>query len=286
MASIPVDLCQQIKFLKFKPSSFNEFCKEIKRLYNIDNPDKLTYEYSTNDQDFHSLNIYNYSNFYKEDKVEKLFAYSSPDEANTYEKQKRNENLSNEEIIINEDSSNEKENHIFSDNINNNEKINNNFNNDDIIKQQIINAQLEKIRQSKNLSIDQEKEIILQEYKEDDNNEEELKEKNNGISDQLNDIINKNFNKLKKDLINESKVQLSQIVMESTLKNNEIEDDIKNLSSVENHYGISCSGCGECPIIGIRYKCVYCSDFDYCEKCEEEKGYVHMHPFYKLRFKI
>ncbi len=74
--------------------------------------------------------------------------------------------------------------------------------------------------------------------------------------------------------------------MESTLKNNEIEDEVKSPSYVESHTGISCSGCGKCPIVGIRYKCVLCPDFDYCEECEEEKGYVHMHPLYKLRFKI
>ena len=280
MNKIPVDLYNQIEELEFKPSNFNEFCEEIQRLFKIDNSDRLTYEYLTNDGEFHCLDIYNYPNFYIEDNVEKIFAYTSPDEANTYEKQKKKENLSDEEIIIKVDS--DKENQILSDNINNNEKINNNLNSDDKIKQQIINAQLEKIRQSKNLNIDQEKEIILQECKENDNNKEELKEKNDGISEELNDIINKNFEKLKNDLI----TQLSQIVMESTLKNNEIEDDIKTPSSVENHNGICCSGCGECPIVGIRYKCVYCSDFDYCEKCEEEKGYVHSHPLYKLRFKI
>ena len=111
---------------------------------------------------------------------------------------------------------------------------------------------------------------------------------NNNISNKLNDIINKNFDKLKNDLINESNLQLSLIVMESKIKNNiENEDDnIKTPSSVEEHTGISCNGCGICPIIGIRYKCITCNDFDYCEKCEEEKGYIHKHPLYKLRFKI
>ena len=76
--------------------------------------------------------------------------------------------------------------------------------------------------------------------------------------------------------------------MESKIKNNikNEDDNIKMPSSVEEPTGISCYGCGICPIIGIWYKCIICNDFDYCEKYEEEKGYVHEHHLYKLRFKI
>jgi hypothetical protein len=39
------------------------------------------------------------------------------------------------------------------------------------------------------------------------------------------------------------------------------------------HYGVKCDGCGTLPIIGDRYKCSECKDFDYCEKCESEKDH-------------
>lgn len=47
------------------------------------------------------------------------------------------------------------------------------------------------------------------------------------------------------------------------------------------HKGIECDGCGTSPILGIRYKCAVCKDFDYCAKCEDSLG--HDHPFLKIR---
>ena len=87
MLSIPLILYEDNKTLEFKPPSFFEFCEEVQRLFNIDNTDKLTYEYLTSDNKYHSLDVYNYPNFYMEDNIQKVFGYSSPDEANTYENQ-------------------------------------------------------------------------------------------------------------------------------------------------------------------------------------------------------
>ncbi|EKM50962.1 uncharacterized protein PHACADRAFT_262870 [Phanerochaete carnosa HHB-10118-sp] len=33
------------------------------------------------------------------------------------------------------------------------------------------------------------------------------------------------------------------------------------------HYGIHCDGCRTNPIVGVRYKCSTCDDFDYCSSC-------------------
>jgi len=47
------------------------------------------------------------------------------------------------------------------------------------------------------------------------------------------------------------------------------------------HTVVRCDGCDVFPIVGIRYKCHTCRDFDYCEKCEATKD--HPHPFIKLK---
>jgi len=40
------------------------------------------------------------------------------------------------------------------------------------------------------------------------------------------------------------------------------------------HDLVTCDGCGLDPLIGFRYKCIQCSNFDLCQKCEA----AHKHP--------
>ena len=47
------------------------------------------------------------------------------------------------------------------------------------------------------------------------------------------------------------------------------------------HPGVICDGCNG-PIIGTRYKCTICEDFDFCEKCEEKNNGDHGHPLLKI----
>ena len=48
------------------------------------------------------------------------------------------------------------------------------------------------------------------------------------------------------------------------------------------HRNIICDGCGMHPLVGVRYKCSVCRNFDYCEKCEEKFKNEHQHPFIKI----
>lgn len=47
------------------------------------------------------------------------------------------------------------------------------------------------------------------------------------------------------------------------------------------HHGVRCDGCAVKPIIGNRYKCSICHDFDYCDKCEDTID--HPHAFLKIK---
>ena len=56
----------------------------------------------------------------------------------------------------------------------------------------------------------------------------------------------------------------------------------KKISDKIVHFGVKCDGCGVFPIVGCRYKCAVCDNFDYCEKCESKLAEKHNHPFLKI----
>lgn len=40
------------------------------------------------------------------------------------------------------------------------------------------------------------------------------------------------------------------------------------------HVGVSCDGCGKSPLSGVRFKCVNCDEFNFCEDCEVKKKQI------------
>jgi Ca2+-binding EF-hand superfamily protein len=49
------------------------------------------------------------------------------------------------------------------------------------------------------------------------------------------------------------------------------------------HRGITCNGCDEKPIRGIRWHCANCADYDLCSNCEATNSHLKTHIFYKIR---
>jgi hypothetical protein len=74
---------------------------------------------------------------------------------------------------------------------------------------------------------------------------------------------------------------LEQVIRET--KDDIMGDDAeiqKAEAKITKHYMVECDGCGIKDIIGVRYKCAVCKDFDFCEICEERL--THVHPFIKI----
>ena len=53
------------------------------------------------------------------------------------------------------------------------------------------------------------------------------------------------------------------------------------IESTEVHETVECDGCGVGPIVGPRYKCSVCENFDFCARCEEFVD--HEHAFLKIK---
>jgi len=81
------------------------------------------------------------------------------------------------------------------------------------------------------------------------------------------EIIKKTLKEAGKMFEKMKKSQISSSLMQSTVI----------------HSGVTCDGCKVSPIVGNRYKCTICSNFDYCETCEEKNSELHKHPFLKIR---
>ncbi|KYQ91468.1 ZZ-type zinc finger-containing protein [Tieghemostelium lacteum] len=50
------------------------------------------------------------------------------------------------------------------------------------------------------------------------------------------------------------------------------------------HVGVACDGCGMSPLIGNRFKCTICPNYDLCSSCEQKGAVVHPteHPLLKI----
>ena len=130
---------------------------------------------------------------------------------------------------------------------------------------------------------------------------EEEKKKDYIPINQINEYV-QNLTKKLTDFVNEQKKKIDlkdipqnamkeieswkNIIVEGTKKYSEkVLENLKKINFEKKeqvvHNRFICDGCGMHPIVGIRYKCAVCPDFDFCEKCEAKMGESHNHPFVK-----
>ena len=165
---------------------------------------------------------------------------------------------------------------------NNQEQGNNNF-----------NFSLINIDKSNNQLIESTLAHQSEEYK---NTLNEIKTKyKNELNKKCKEII-KNKDDIYSNIYNEINQQ-SQIIINKYLKKleefennrrNELFDMIfKNSPPLSEiiHEGVKCERCSATPIIGDRYQCSKCPNYNLCERCEEENSIDRMHDHYFIRIR-
>ena len=143
-------------------------------------------------------------------------------------------------------------------------------------------------------------------------------DKNSLKNDQNNKLIQEssNLNYISNNLASNNKIEPEK---EINIKSNEDEDEIKTnlrsmisekLQSMENiiieevcqkvqnsniphkkrnkikHNGVSCDNCGMKDIIGVRYKCIQCENYNLCQNCEIKNCHDINHIFIKIKMPL
>ena len=111
---------------------------------------------------------------------------------------------------------------------------------------------------------------------------EKLKHSIEAINENIKNKIIEFENKYKKDyddLRNKYEQKFSQL-------SNEVLQNKNNIVKCNTiHQGIQCNKCFKSPIVGFRYKCSKCNNYNLCEECEEKNSQneEHPHPFIKMK---
>ena len=92
------------------------------------------------------------------------------------------------------------------------------------------------------------------------------------------------LSELMPDIISKIK---TEVMKDNQMKKEKEDSMMSNQSKIEEgkhvHKYIICDGCEMDPVVGVRYKCAICPDYDLCENCEATT--THDHPFLKIKNK-
>lgn len=108
-----------------------------------------------------------------------------------------------------------------------------------------------------------------------------LKAKRTHVKSDYNKKVEKLADKFYKEINVLTKKEID-LKLKKVKKMQPMNKDTVNAEGKAVHHRYICDGCGMAPIVGSRFKCTVCEDFDYCENCEEKFKDQHKHPFLKI----
>lgn len=152
------------------------------------------------------------------------------------------------------------------------------------------NQILEKEKEEKRTKEEYDKKIsennsLQQKIKEYEKENEEMKNK---IKEYEKEKI-LNDNRIKK--LKENEENLNKEISELKIKETKYIEIIKNNKKEKKptcntiHNGIKCEKCFKEPIIGYRYKCIQCDNYNLCQDCEEKNAINEDHPHYFIKIR-
>ena len=114
--------------------------------------------------------------------------------------------------------------------------------------------------------------------------ENKEKEKEDPLKSILDIKMKELEDKLVEELYNNLQNEISKSKINNKKKNLEEEEEKNNDIMKFIHKGIVCNKCGQENIVGIRYKCAQCSNFNLCENCENVYNHDIKHIMVKIRY--
>ena len=138
---------------------------------------------------------------------------------------------------------------------------------------------LKQLLEKEKIKRENEEKVRLEEEKKAKLEQEELQKSLEKI---VLDAVNKKLENLKEDLIRETLKEATRKI--NANKKTEKSEQCKSPEKVV-HTIFTCDGCGVGPIVGVRFHCTQCFNYDLCEECEKKDLHPQDHPLIKHKTK-